>query len=78
LTVTSATTINASAAGNAAQEMTVLLKNNSGSSQTVTFGTLFKIAVSSTIAISNNTALLLRFVSDGVNWFEVCRATPSL
>jgi hypothetical protein len=78
LSVTGLTSINASGPGNSAQEMTVLLKNTSGGSQNVTFSIVFKLAGSPTVAILNNTATLLRFVSDGVNWYELCRATPSL
>jgi hypothetical protein len=75
LTLSAPITINSSAAGNVAQELTVLLMNTSGSAQNVTFGSLFKTAGSATVAMPANSAATLRFVSNGTSWYEVCRAT---
>jgi hypothetical protein len=75
VTVSSAgmdSTINANAAGNAAQEMTVLVLNSTGSSLTFNFGTNFRQSAAVT-SLPNNKAAVVRFVSDGSAWFEVCR-----
>jgi hypothetical protein len=64
-------TFNASAAGNAGQEMTVLIRNDATAARTITFGTNFKAA--GTVVGTTNKFAVVRFISDGINWYEVSR-----
>jgi hypothetical protein len=66
-------TFNASAAGNAGQEMTLPIRNDASAARTITFGTNFKAAGNLTGTVGKFATV--RFVSDGTNWYEVSRAT---
>jgi hypothetical protein len=64
-------TINASAGGNAGQQMSVLIANDATSGKVITFGTNFKS--SGTVTGTVNKSALVKFESDGTNWFEASR-----
>jgi hypothetical protein len=64
-------TINAGAAGNAAQEMTVLIVNTNPATSVITLGNFFKAA--GTVSLPTGQSALVRFVSDGSNWYELYR-----
>jgi hypothetical protein len=78
-----AITVNASAPGNAAQEMTFLFINTLASSLTITAGTYFKAVGGGggnpgSVTVPASSAALLRFASDGTYWYEVSRSVINL
>lgn len=64
-------TINASAAGNAGEEMTIIITNDATSGKVITFGTNFKTTGTITGTVSKSATI--KFVSDGSNWYETSR-----
>lgn len=74
ITTTSAignATINASAAGVAGQEITIIITNDSSAGRTITFGSNFK--PSGTIVGTASKTATIRFASDGTSWWETSR-----
>jgi hypothetical protein len=72
LTATGNATIDASGAGVAGQEITVLIANDA-TPRTITFGTNFR--PSGTLVGTASKAATVRFVSDGTAWYESGRTT---
>lgn len=64
-------TINASAAGVAGQEITIIIANDVTAGRTITFGTNFRST--GTIVGTANKVATIRFVSDGTSWYETSR-----
>lgn len=64
-------TINANSAGNAGQEMTIIIANDATSGKVITFGTNFRSA--GTITGTASKTATIKFTSDGTAWFETCR-----
>jgi len=64
-------TINASAAGQAGQELKILITNDATSGKVITFGTNFKS--SGTLTGTASKSALISFISDGANWYEQFR-----
>lgn len=64
-------TINASGAGLAGQEMTILIVNDATSGKVITFGTNFKS--SGTLTGTTSKSAVINFKSDGLNWYEQYR-----
>lgn len=66
-------TINASDAGIAGQQITILIANDATSGKTITFGTNFKSSGTLTGTISKSATV--SFWSDGTSWYESGRVT---